>query len=36
MTLPEMLDNTENGDEFAQVIQGLFAFLEKAKDEEND
>lgn len=33
-TLAEQLDAAQNGEEFAAVIQGLFGFLEKARDEE--
>ena len=33
-TLPEALDAAQTGEEFGQVLQGLFASLERAKDEE--
>ena len=33
-TLAERLDAAQNGEEFAEVIEGLFKFLEKARDEE--
>ena len=33
-TLPEALDAAQTGEEFGQVLQGLFSFLEKARDEE--
>lgn len=35
-TLPEALDAAQTGEEFGQVLQGLFGFLERAKDEERD
>ena len=34
MTLAEQLDAAETGEEFGQVLMGLFSFLEKARDEE--
>lgn len=33
-TLPEMLDGAKTGDEFAGVLNGLFGYLEKCRDEE--
>lgn len=33
-TLPEALDAAQTGEEFGQVLQGLFASLERARDEE--
>lgn len=35
-TLPEALDAAQTGEEFGRVLQGLFGFLERAKDEERD
>jgi hypothetical protein len=37
-TVPEALDAARDGDEFGQVLSGLFASLEAARDtqEEND
>lgn len=35
-TIPEQLDAAQNGEEFAQVLQGLFGALEAAKDAEDD
>lgn len=34
-TWAEKLDDAENGEEFGAVIQSLFGFLEKAKDDES-
>lgn len=33
-TLAEQLDAAQSGEEFGVVIQGLFGWLEKARDEE--
>ena len=33
-TLAEALDAAQTGEEFMGVLQGLFTFLEQAKDEE--
>ena len=33
-TLAEQLDAAETGEEFGQVLMGLFSFLEKSRDEE--
>jgi hypothetical protein len=35
-TLAERLDAAETGKEFGQVIEGLFSFIEKARDEEEE
>jgi len=35
-TLAEQLDAAENGEQFGNVIQGLFGFLERMKDDETD
>ena len=35
-TFAEMLDNAENGEQFANTIQSLFRFLEKKMEEENE
>ena len=35
-TLPEALDAARNGAEFGQILQGLFASLEKAIDNERE
>ena len=34
-TIPEKLDAAQDGLQFAQVIQGLFAGLEKAMDDDD-
>ena len=33
-TLAEQLDAAETGEQFGAVIQGLFGFLERVKDDE--
>ena len=35
-TFAEMLDNAENGEQFTNTIQGLFRFLEKKMEEEDE
>lgn len=35
-TLPEMLDAAQDGKEFAEVLGGLFAALDKARAKEED
>jgi len=35
-TFAEMLDNAEDGEQFTNVIQGLFRFLEKKMEEEDE
>ena len=35
-TVAEKLDAAQTGEEFGQVLQGLFGALEKAKDEERE
>jgi hypothetical protein len=34
-TFAEMLDNAEDGEQFGNVIQGLFGFLEKKMEDED-
>ena len=35
-TFAEMLDNAEDGEQFANTIQSLFKFLEKKMEEEDE
>jgi hypothetical protein len=35
-TIPEQLDAAQTGEQFGQVIQGLFGSLERAMDQESD
>ena len=35
-TFAEMLDNAEDGEQFTNTIQGLFRFLEKKMEEEDE
>ena len=35
-TFAEMLDNAENGEQFANVIQGLFKLLESRMEEADE
>lgn len=35
-TIPEQLDDAQNGEQFAAVLQGLFSALDKARWETED
>jgi hypothetical protein len=35
-TFAEQFDNSKNGKEFAQALTGLFAWLDKAREEEEN
>ena len=35
-TFAEMLDNAEDGEQFTNVVQGLFRFLEEKMEEEDE